>query len=215
MADERILQARLIHCAYTADEWATDENKVKVLKSGELGFETIIQNNIIISAKSKVGDGITEWQNLPYVTDDSLKPFIGTKSEYEAVYARGEIPVGTLVYLTDENSGDGGGSDGEDDNNGSSSGGSTGLGTVSVVTTLPLASAYYRGKFLILEKDNSDDLYICLKISSSYQWFNITTADTGVDGEDTENGGEDNETTVTVATLGTAILGQMILGKKE
>lgn len=65
---EHTLKARLVHCAYTSAQWATDANKVKVLKKGELGLEiTLNSNDTLTAAKIKVGDGTTQWQNLPYV----------------------------------------------------------------------------------------------------------------------------------------------------
>jgi hypothetical protein len=67
---EHTLKARLVHCAYTAAQWATDANKVKVLKKGELGLEiTLDSNNALTATRIKVGDGTTQWQNLPYVLD--------------------------------------------------------------------------------------------------------------------------------------------------
>ena len=66
---EYSLNARLVHCAYTAAQWATDANKVKVLKKGELGLEIALTNDVLSSCKIKVGDGTTQWQSLPYVLD--------------------------------------------------------------------------------------------------------------------------------------------------
>lgn len=66
---EYSLNARLVHCAYTAAQWATDANKVKVLKKGELGLEIAFTNDVLSSCKIKVGDGTTQWQSLPYVLD--------------------------------------------------------------------------------------------------------------------------------------------------
>ena len=66
---EYSLNARLVHCAYTAAQWATDANKAKVLKKGELGLEIAFTNDVLSSCKIKVGDGTTQWQSLPYVLD--------------------------------------------------------------------------------------------------------------------------------------------------
>lgn len=66
---EYSLNARLVHCAYTAAQWATDANKVKVLKKGELGLEIALTNDVLTSCKIKVGDGTTQWQSLPYALD--------------------------------------------------------------------------------------------------------------------------------------------------
>lgn len=70
---EKVLNSRLVHCARTSAQWATDENKIKVLKKGEFGLEiTLNSSNVLTEAKIKVGDGTTQWQNLPYILDSSL-----------------------------------------------------------------------------------------------------------------------------------------------
>jgi hypothetical protein len=83
------------------------------------------------------------------------------------------------------------------------------VGTVMVVQQLPLAQSFYRGKSLVLEKDGVDTLQICLKNGNNYYWYEQKTS---------EQGGSGGEVTpdpsVTHAILGSAILGQMILGKE-
>lgn len=126
--------------------------------------------------------------------------FVGTYAEYQEAYEAGQIPEGAVVHITDDDS---------SSNSGGSSGGGGGSsigGAISVVTTLPLASASYRGKYLILEKENIDYLYVCMKKSGSYQWFEISTDTTGLPGEET--------TSKTTAVLGVAVLGNMKLGEK-
>ena len=126
--------------------------------------------------------------------------FVGTYAEYESALANGEIADGTVVHITDDNGAV------------STPGGSSGVGTssVQVVSTLPLASASFRGKFLILENENNDNLFICIKRNGIYQWFDITTGTTGLPGEDIP----EEEADSTKAILGTGKLGQMVLGRE-
>ena len=47
----------------------------------------------------KVGDGITAINALPFAFSTA---FIGTRADYEAAYEAKQIPVGTIVIITDE-----------------------------------------------------------------------------------------------------------------
>lgn len=135
--------------------------------------------------------------------------FVGTYAEYELALSNGEIVDGTVVHITDD-----GGSV-------NVPGGSGGMGSssVQIVSKLPLASASYRGKFLILENENNDNLYICIKRNGIYQWFDITTGTTGLPGEEipdipeTPDEPEQNADS-TKAILGTGKLGQLVLGRE-
>ena len=71
-----------------------------------------------------------------------------------------------------------------------------------VVTELPEASEASRGSFVIVSKDNSDTLYVCLLVRGVYTWRALSGVNTGVVAPDVEN---------TTAELGSAILGTMIL----
>ena len=82
------------------------------------------------------------------------------------------------------------------------------VGAVMVVNSLPLAQSFYRGKSLVLEKDGADTLQICLKNGANFYWYTLQTEETGSGGEITP------DPSVTHAILGSAILGQMILGKE-
>ena len=68
-SNEKTLNARLMHCAKTSEQWAIQENADKVLKKGELGLEVTYTNDAISSCKIKVGDNSTKWSELPYVVD--------------------------------------------------------------------------------------------------------------------------------------------------
>ena len=61
MATETTLKSRLMHCAKTTAQWAT--NGTKVGKKGELLLEIIDTNHF----KVKVGDGVTGYSSLPYM----------------------------------------------------------------------------------------------------------------------------------------------------
>ena len=62
--------ARLIQRHNSAAVW---ENNNPILLRGELGFELDEENNVITS-RLKVGDGVTHWLNLPYIsTNDSYE----------------------------------------------------------------------------------------------------------------------------------------------
>lgn len=45
------------------------------------------------------------------------------------------------------------------------------------VTSLPAASEDYRGKSIILAGEDTDELYICLKISNAYTWVKMSSED--------------------------------------
>ena len=102
---EKVLNSRLVHCARTSAQWATDENKVKVLKKGEFGLEIILNNsNVLTEAKIKVGDGTTQWQNLPYILDSSLnftsaekEKLAGITESADSVSYTAEVTSGTKL----------------------------------------------------------------------------------------------------------------------
>ena len=47
----------------------------------------------------KIGDGVTLVSSLPFL---GSAVWIGTQAEYPTAYASGLIPVGTIVYITDD-----------------------------------------------------------------------------------------------------------------
>lgn len=111
------LNARLVHCAKTAAEWATTENAAKVLKKGELGLEVAYTNDAISSCKIKVGDGVTKWSSLPYVVDtlftsadktkitntaSGLSSHVGNKSNPHGV-TKAQVGLGNVDNTADAN----------------------------------------------------------------------------------------------------------------
>ena len=72
MAENKVLQSRLMLCAKDAATWA--ENASKVLMKGEIGLETDTK-------KFKVGDGTSEWSALDYWygTDTNINTHYTTK----------------------------------------------------------------------------------------------------------------------------------------
>lgn len=46
-----------------------------------------------------------------------------------------------------------------------------------IVTSLPIASESYRGKFIILAGTDTDELYICLRKSNAYTWVKMSSED--------------------------------------
>ena len=152
-----------------------------ILIEGEMGIESD-------TGLFKFGDGKTPWNDLKYAggggnggqvdttltqaglaadaktTGDAIqtvdkKMFTGTAAEYRAAYKAGNIPIGTVVNITD------------DDNEG--------LGGVVIVNKLPLAQETYRGRAIILESEGQDILEICLKKSEGYRWYQATVGDVG------------------------------------
>ena len=125
--------------------------------------------------------------------------FVGTQAEYQAA----TVVNGTIVYITDD--------DNEDVSH-------VGSGSLGVYTSLPAASAAYRGQTITIESGENDVAYICLKKNGTYLWYSITTGTTGQAGSGElpgTGGGELPETgEETTAKLGVARLGYMILGQE-
>lgn len=91
----------------------------------------------------------------------------------------------------------------------------------AIESVLPTPSANYRGKFVLVPTDGTDKLHVCVQVDGGYVWRgfyelgNGSGGTTGGEGGDTggENtGGDSGDSTDTIATLGKAILGKLILG---
>lgn len=174
-----------------------------ILMEGEMGIES--DTDLF-----KFGDGKTPWNSLRYAgggggggqVDTSLtqsgmaadaattgqaiqavdkKMFTGTVAEYFTAYRAGQIPIGTVVNLTDDNN--------------------EGLGGPVVVSSLPKAQSNYRGRAIILEEGDSDSLQICLKKSNGYQWFSATLSSQGNAGS-----GEEIDSVVAAGAVGSVMV---------
>lgn len=140
------LKVRLVHAHDTQAEWDKVSNFIP--RAGEViifdpdgGYEY---------SRCKIGDGVTTLDKLPYV---NTPVFVGTYQEYENAYNNGQIVVGTIVYITDD----------EDD-----SGSGAASDSLGVVKKLPKASSSYRGRTIILDDGTNDVAYICLKKNETY-----------------------------------------------
>lgn len=125
--------------------------------------------------------------------EESLVAFTGTREGYELALADGKIKDGMIIHITDD----------ED----------VAAEPTVAVTKLPTANANHRGRILLLESNNTDTPYMCLKKSGTYAWYEIQTGTTGIPGEG-ELPGPDTETGATTAKLGVAVLGTMVLGQE-
>ena len=66
---------------------------------GEILFYDV--DGSLENRKMKVGDGETAIGDLPFFSPFNTA-FIGTREAYNASYAAGHIPIGTIVIITDE-----------------------------------------------------------------------------------------------------------------
>lgn len=125
--------------------------------------------------------------------DASLLAFTGTQEGYELALAQGLIKDGMIVHIIDD----------ED----------VATEPTIVVNKLPAASANHQGRILLLEANNTDTPYMCLKKSGAYAWYEIKTGASGIQGEGDlpTPPAESGETT---AKLGVAVLGTMVLGQE-
>ena len=83
----------------TAAQWTTAN---PVLAAGEIGFE--LDTNSV-----KIGDGLTDWIDLPYLSDESLTELIETGRLSEAalndVYAQGRVGGSAIAGVTVDTTG--------------------------------------------------------------------------------------------------------------
>lgn len=128
----------------------------------------------------------------------ALIAFTGTQAEYETALANELIKEGMIVHITDD----------ED----------VAAEPTIAVTKLPAASANHRGRILLLESNNTDKPYMCLKKSGTYAWYEIQTGTNGIQGEgdlpEIDGGETPPAAGATTAKLGVAVLGTMVLGQK-
>lgn len=83
------IKSRIRNLVASKSEWST---KNPVLKSGELGFEVELgMGNAIISSKGKIGDGVTNWNDLPYTYED-IYPYAERTTQ-----TVGGIPANSLL----------------------------------------------------------------------------------------------------------------------
>lgn len=122
--------------------------------------------------------------------EEKLIAFTGTQAEYETADAAGLIPEGMIVHITDD-----------DD---------VSAQATIAVSKLPAANANHRGRILLLENNDTDTPYMCLKKSGTYAWYEIQTGTTGIPGE----GELPDVSGETTAKLGVAVLGTMVLGQE-
>lgn len=124
---------------------------------------------------------------------EQLIAFTGTMEAYEAAFEHGLIKEGMIVHITDD----------ED----------VAVEPTIAVDKLPAANANHRGCILLLEQNNTDTPYMCLKKSGAYAWYEIKTGTNGIQGE-----GDlplpPAESGATTAKLGVAVLGTMVLGQE-
>lgn len=92
---EKRIQSRIIQKHATEVEWNSSS---LIPLQGEL---------IIYDADSmypyqrfKVGDGVTVVSALPFILHNPL--WVGTREQYNLLNAKGQIPIGTVVILLDE-----------------------------------------------------------------------------------------------------------------
>ena len=170
------------------------EKRINVSKSDGFGGEIpqyVKEINISnFSVSSLTGEGDK---------NEFLIAFTGTYAEYEEALSKNLIQEGMIVHITDD----------ED----------VAVEPTIAVDKLPAANANHRGRILLLEQNNTDTPYMCLKKSGAYAWYEIKTGTNGIQGEgdlpEIEGGEtppvEDGSTT---AKLGVAVLGTMILGQE-
>jgi hypothetical protein len=143
---------------------------------------TDFETNPVHGIISNYGDGSIEEEVLAY-------EFVGTTAEYEAV--KNDLPDGIIVHITDDEE--------------------VSAQATIAVDKLPAASANHRGRILLLESNNTDKPYMCLKKSGTYAWYEIQTGTNGILGEGELPPAESGATT---AKLGVAVLGTMVLGQE-
>lgn len=122
--------------------------------------------------------------------EEKLIAFTGTQAEYETADAAGLIPEGMIVHITDDEE--------------------VSAQATIAVSKLPAANANHRGRILLLENNDTDTPYMCLKKSGTYAWYEIQTGTTGIPGE----GELPDVSGETTAKLGVAVLGTLVLGQE-
>lgn len=193
---EVTIKTRILHAYDTEANWGAIE-KSFVPQAGEfIIYEGKADSELFPYSRCKIGDGETLLGSLPFM---NTPVFVGTQAEYQAA----TVVNGTIVYITDD--------DNEDVSH-------VGSGSLGVYTSLPAASAAYRGQTITIESGENDVAYICLKKNGTYLWYPITTGTTGQVGSGELPGiggdGDDNAGGETTAKLGTAKLGYMVLGQE-
>lgn len=184
---EVAIKTRILHAYDTEANWGTIEQSF-VPQAGEfIIYEGRADSELFPYSRCKIGDGKTLLGSLPFM---NTPVFVGTQAEYQAAAAT--VMNGTIVYITD------------DDNE-------VGSGSLGVYTSLPAASAAYRGQIITIESGENDVAYICLKKNGTYLWYPITTGTTGQAGSGDLPGFGGGDTT---AQLGTAKLGYAVLGQE-
>lgn len=73
----KILNTRILLLNGSQAQWET--KKTAVLKKGEPGAEFIpVEGSTLTDVKVKIGDGITTWENLPYIGEVHTKQYVDT-----------------------------------------------------------------------------------------------------------------------------------------
>jgi hypothetical protein len=177
----KTIKVRLINTHDTAINWKEIETSF-IPSAGEFIIYDDAYNSM---PRAKIGDGKTSLGQLPFST---TPVWVGTKAEYAAEGSK--LPVGTIVYITDDGQAD------ED---------------AATLAELPVASLDYRGRIAVVNVNGNDQPFMCLYRGGNYSWYPIP-----IWGSSTGGSGEPDipSSAETTAKLGQAKLGTMILGQE-
>lgn len=143
------INVRLINTHDTSTNWATVAESF-VPEAGEFIIYDIDSSAEQYAPRVKIGDGVSYLKNLPF---SSTPVWIGKKQDYTSEVEL-SLPIGTIVYITDDNE-----VTVEDVTD----------TTENVLSELPTASANYRGRTVIINKNGNDQPFMCLYRSGSYK----------------------------------------------
>lgn len=93
---ERTIGARIVHKHDVEANWLKATNFIP--KLGELIVYD--KDDTYAYTRFKIGDGTSFVNSLPFIVHNPI--WAGTTSEYNTANVAGLIPVGTIVFITDE-----------------------------------------------------------------------------------------------------------------
>lgn len=95
---EKLIQTRIVHKHATESDWNSSTLQTK---EAELLIYDIDDNHEF--PRFKLGDGSSLAKDLPFLLTNPV--FVGTNDEYNAADAAGLVPLGTIVIITDDETG--------------------------------------------------------------------------------------------------------------
>lgn len=95
---EKLIQTRIVHKHAQEADW--DDASLVPLQSELLIYDSDDNHNF---PRFKLGDGTSLAKDLPFLLTNPV--FVGTNDEYKAADAAGLVPLGTIVIITDDETG--------------------------------------------------------------------------------------------------------------